>query len=213
MLFSLWIAPSSLYLLGALAVGWQQVEHLVCLNPVIFLQRPVVCLYAWPLENVVVSCVLSLLERSSSTIAVWGGGEDHLCLWDPLCMGDQLLHPGSFWLGCTCSLSCWFRSQKSREDQQSSTPIFTTFPQWVNTWDCQGETDSVLLQRPDFPQAFPKGEKQVSSEAVVLYYMLKSGTFSIRVMVLKKCCCNYRFISSLLMAPDSVCEDSSSSWF
>lgn len=127
-----------LYILHALPVGWHQVEHLVCLNPVVFLQRRV-CLHAWPLESVVISWVLSLLEGSSDKLAVcrWGE-EDQLCLWDPLCREDQLLHPDSFWLGCTCSLNCCFRSQKwspsLREDQQSSTPIFCThFPtEWMH---------------------------------------------------------------------------------
>lgn len=57
------IAPSSLYILGALAVGSQQAEHLVYLNPDTFLKRLVVYLYSWSLENTV-SCVLSLLEGS-----------------------------------------------------------------------------------------------------------------------------------------------------
>lgn len=47
-------------------------------------------------------------------------------------------------------------------------PFLPTLPRCVNTWGCQGEADSVLLQRSRFPQAFPKGEKQVSSETAVL---------------------------------------------
>lgn len=154
------------------------------------------------------------LQLHTCCLYVRGGGS-------PLPLGSPVHGrpiPGSGQLFGWAAFAHWTAGLGLRNAGKTSKalpPFLHTLPRCVNTWDCQREADSLLLQGPDFSQAFLEGEKQVSSEAAVLYWVFKAGTFSTRVMVvLKKCCCSYRRdISSLLMVPDSVCNDSSSSWF
>lgn len=118
--------------LCALAVGWQ-VEHLMCLNPVAFLPRQVVCLYVWPLENVVISCVLSLLEGSSYTQLSVGEGRRITsasgipCAWE----SSSWIQAALGW----AALPCWNAGlglKNARKTNKALPPCYTHFPsEWI----------------------------------------------------------------------------------